>query len=303
MRSATPGEQSAFLRALLIGALIYAIIVATKTAEVWDVKSFNWTRFGVGVSNIRQVGFYGITLVGLSIGLLANKAASRPEKLLAFAALFAGFCLLLGNGGRSGFGGGLVAVVAVLIFAAPGSRQRLAEITGLAILCALPIGMLHWPSPLLGLANLYSRTLVMENVENFDSSRLLFWKETFERFLDRPAFGYGEDQFRELVQVARRGFNHPHNSVLQFLFQWGLVGTSLLTLAFIDFPARAIKASRERPDIMLPAIGPVAGLLAMSLLEGSLYHTYPIMIIIVCTATIYTVSEPLKTGPQSRISG
>ena len=122
------------------------------------------------------------------------------------------------------------------------------------------------------------------------------WESTFQTFLQRPIFGFGESQFKVVVPAALNQYNHPHNSILQFMLQWGLVGVACLAVLTAPILWKVVQLSRQRPDESLPAFFVLAGLLIFSLYEGSLYHVYPVMMVVVALCFVLGKSE-------SRING
>jgi O-antigen ligase len=124
------------------------------------------------------------------------------------------------------------------------------------------------------------------------------WLATLDGIAASPWIGHGEDQF-----VSERGawfYNHPHNSVLQFLYQWGIIGTAFALTIVGPIIANYRKAARTFPEAALPAIGALTGLLLMSLLEGSLYHVFPLMVVIICLAVLASVQQDGAGGSPAR---
>jgi O-antigen ligase len=123
------------------------------------------------------------------------------------------------------------------------------------------------------------------------SGRVKMWLGTIQSIFDHPIFGIGESQFRVLVPASGWAYNHPHNIVLQVALQWGLVGAACY------FPIGAIilvhfqRTARRMGTAALPAYLTVMSLLVYSMYEGTLYHPYPIAMMLVGIAWVIS-SEP-----------
>ena len=120
--------------------------------------------------------------------------------------------------------------------------------------------------------------------DTVDSDRLLLWRLGLERWADSPLLGWGTGSFHWEVDS---GFPHtqPHNVIVQFLLNWGIVGA----IPAFWLIARAIRTAHNSalafPE-MLPLLGMAYALLVQSLLEGMLHYPRFIMAIIVLLALV-----------------
>lgn len=115
------------------------------------------------------------------------------------------------------------------------------------------------------------------------SGRLTLWANALRVAAEYPLLGSGAGSSWWLVEV--QGFYHvqPHNAVVQFLLNWGLVPTipALALLAGATWHAHRI-ARRVRE--LLPVILMLDCLLAMSLFDGMLHFAQFVMLIFGCLA-------------------
>ena len=125
------------------------------------------------------------------------------------------------------------------------------------------------------------------------------WENTFQAILQRPIFGFGESQFRLVVPAAKGMYNHPHNSILQLMLQWGLAGTLFMLVLIVPLFWKFVQMSRDRQEESLPALFVLAGLLIFSLYEGSLYHVYPVMMVVLALTFVLGRPGPTLPGRQS----
>ena len=278
-----------FLIAMAIGILYevaggYALAIAAR-----NTVGANWVNFPAGTTHVRQLGFYGIALSGLCAGLLST-AAKRRGRFIYFVLAVIGFAWTDLSGGRAAFAAGLAGCMLVATLA-PAERKRTSALYLLtAFFLAMPLSLIYVPDPLWwGLPSILGRLFGFHSAMEFTTGRLFWWMGAWRGFLASPMIGHGEGQF--LYEVGDGRWNHPHNSILQFLYQWGLIGTTSVMVIAAPIVASIGRAVREMPDVALPATGALAGLLLMSLLEGSLYHGFPVMVVVVCLAILASVSN------------
>lgn len=271
-------RQKGFLYCAAAGVGLFGVVFTVVILAELNNPDFDWVGVGIGITNIRQLGFYGITLVGIALGL---GAVSRgwPWWFAALSTAF-GFWLTIVSGSRVAFVAAVIAGIVVGVVGARKQRASLAMLVTLALVTAIPTSYLLVPHESWGFDRIMDRSFTGDNVNAYTSGRLAIWKETWAAILESPLVGHGEGQFRSQVASAGNGLNHPHNALLQFLYQWGFIGTAALALML----ASTVRNLRNHTwtDVRLASIGTATGLLAMAMLEGSLYHTYPVMIVILC---------------------
>jgi O-antigen ligase len=167
-----------------------------------------------------------------------------------------------------------------------------------SVLLGLCLGSLHRvPNPLFGPLRLW----MSSKGNNPDSGRLEIWFSTLRMVRQSPWFGFGESQFHLLVAEAAGQFYHPHNWPLQILFQWGVIG-AICYFALAAFVLHKFYGSiRIVGAAALPAFLVATSLLVYSLYEGTLYHPYPIsMLIVAITWTLACGKQPLACGMEAR---
>ena len=290
-------RQDHLYLAIALGAFGYAVIAIVCVITARGSPGFDWTYFGLGVSHVRQIGFYGLTLIGIAAGLVANRSGvARP--ILLVALLFAGWFLVGWSGGRAAFGAA-VASSALLLFLAGADRRRAFRLFMACALGGLLLSQATAPAPGWGAGTILKRSVPADK-HDFSSGRTIVWQETWQRIQDRPVIGHGQGQFIYEVRVIPMLINHPHNATLQFLYQWGFAGTLAIILTLLSSCLMILRAAGERIRPALPGIGAFSGLVLMSQLEGSLYHAFPLMIVVICLALIASTARAgASPSPQS----
>jgi len=120
----------------------------------------------------------------------------------------------------------------------------------------------------LGLLNAVERTTAAGTVSELSSTRIDFWRASARHAFESPLTGLGPDAYRYLTP-SLDGLQ-PHNVLLQWLLDFGLLGTFPL----VALTALALHRGWRRET--LHTIGPWSAVLTASLLagmlDGNLYH-------------------------------
>ena len=122
-------------------------------------------------------------------------------------------------------------------------------------------------------------------LDTFD--RIELWKYGYIIFLESPYFGKGPGGF---VVAAYNDFytqksygnmlinnsfthNHPHNFIIQFMVEWGIVGTSLIFMLLITLCIRSLKNffKFKNNNLLIPGLS-IIGLISHGLVDGALFH-------------------------------
>ncbi|MHA6317010.1 O-antigen ligase family protein [Altererythrobacter sp. CAU 1778] len=272
------------LHAMWLGALLYICVLVPYAWVRAADPAFDWIAFGLAVTNLRQTAFYAIPLVTIAGGFAHFAATGRGRGTL-YVAQAAGFGLAAFSGGRAAFAACLIAAGAGAVLAG-GRRLRNLLLTTLAATAGAAATIVLSPDGSTGWGRIFAKGMTESKTQSVMSGREAFWAETATRIADHPWFGHGEGQFRHVVAVAEQSYNHPHNSVLQFLFQWGVVGTLAVALMLLPtllaLPAK-LKAERR---LAVPCISLVLAMAMMSMFEGSFFHVYPSLLTVICLAIL-----------------
>jgi O-antigen ligase len=255
---------------------------------LWNMgrTDFPWTRFGVGVTNIRHFGYIALALTGISVGLWLNAAKGRAEVMPA-TLFFLGAFLLMWSGGRGAFIA-LLVQLAVLLAIAPTDRRIAFGLRLLGVLTvATLLAGLYIPVKHFGPLNIFLRldTGAMPG-EEYMTGRAEIWRQTAALIPEHLWFGYGEAQFRLVVPAARGFYNHPHNLPLQLLMQWGVIGTALLAVLLARIGWKALPLLKTPSDLTYPCVAVITGLLAVSMVDGPFFYPLPTMLFLLALAVL-----------------
>lgn len=294
LRTSWHGLRRPMLIALAIGAALQAVVSWGLALSVRSMPDFDWLHFGAGVTHVRQLGFCGLSLSGLAAGLYAT-ATDRKARFAYFVLLVLGFAWTDLSGGRASIGAALVGAAAVVLLSPRAQWARLALAFLAAMLIAAPLSLLAMAAtPYIlkerwGLYTAWVKLIGEAGTDDFSSRRTELWVQTIAAIRQSPLFGHGEGQFRSLVPATLGRLNHPHNSILQFLYQWGIVGSAFLAMMVVPTLLSGWRAARADGGVVLPAAGAIVGLGAMSMLDGPLNYPFPVMVVIIGLTMIASV--------------
>ncbi|PMO51297.1 hypothetical protein BCT07_06295 [Vibrio breoganii] len=128
-----------------------------------------------------------------------------------------------------------------------------------------------------------------ESIDEFGGSRVQMWYEAFIMFTEQPWFGYGPGTYRFLSDFGlNNGFNHPHNFILQILFEFGAVGLVCLGCYLTALGGKSLKLMSKVKDESLDlSIIMIGGLIIHGLVSGPLFHAQPVMIIVFLISYVF----------------
>lgn len=263
--------------ALLGGAVLYvAILIAFVTAIAQPLR-FDWLHFGLGVVNIRHVGFYAMVGSALALGIAATE--SRPGRYW-LAVVAAALCCaeFFWSGSRAPIAVLCISCIAGMVLVPALRTPRLPLALAIANAGGAAISLLHTP-PLgnYGIARMLA-TGGAATMDGVASGRIELWRGSIHTMLARP-FGYGEGQFIRVVPEAQEILHHPHNVLLQALVQWGMVGAALLTVLAAVLWWRVFRGVRDSGIQAAPPFLAINAFLLYAMVDGIFFFVYPAMIL------------------------
>ncbi len=234
-------------------------------------------------SNIRHTGF--LFLISLSILIPFTFEKSSKKIWLVFYIPLLSFLITLN--GRASFIALFIAFITYYIISL--KFKKTVSIFKIAT---------AWISSYL-IAQIYKIDNDVFNRLNFSDStnissiqiRMDMYIDTFNHFLDRISIGYGPNAFALLQDTIEH--YHPHNFLLQFLLEWGAIGTTLIILYFIIILFNPKIISKKIYTNYLSIFASYLGIITLlinSLFSGSLYFGQPVFYFILLSSIIYSNS-------------
>lgn len=259
-------------RIVLIGVSSGAALGCVAVWLTWSVRSSGavFPFYGHG----RIFGLHMLVGTMTSLVLLQAAPNHRLEKFAIGVMAVLTFGGLLWAGGRAPMAGFGVGLVIWIWRSQRKDRTSIARYAGIAFILGLGLSLLQWsPDKQIGWWTAVERTAAATSVNELSSTRLDFWKTTWEAILDRPWLGHGADAYRFLT--PKLDGDQPHNWVLQFLLDFGVFGAIAGGVWLVRQMARGlVRHSENWPDesLFLGAASTLAACLVTGLLDGVLYH-------------------------------
>ncbi len=266
------------LVAFCLTFLIHLPLLAIVYAQFFGDPGFNWKSGPMGFWHVRVWGMMLAGAAGAWIGLLLM---SRDRSLtLRLATLCLGvliWALLFWSGTR----GGVVSVVAAVALGAILFKPMRRTVPEAALVLVLGLGlslMVPPPSSSYGIANSVAETTAATTTDGVSAGRLTMWRTTFDYAMHHPLIGNGYDQMIALDMGRFAGFAQPHNSVMDMLLSFGVLGTVCLAALLLSLWWTVTSRQMKAPDpVGLGAITGLNALIVFSLFDGTLYHQDPLM--------------------------
>lgn len=249
----------------LMGVIVFIFAMLLLTwALLANPRAYNWIIDPPFFVNLRHLGHVVALLLPLGWALLLKPLSpprtqlEPPETIsllrILASTVFLSLCwaLVFWMGGRGAFlSCAAVSVLALLLTRPLSWRLRVMALVLPVLFGAWLAQLAHVDNPSMGL----ERTLGIAHAQqlsantNIDisSSRWEIWHQSLEQWQQSPIWGLGADWFKfALPVIGSDGMFHPHNSVVQWLSSYGLVGLALL-LATLGYGARQyVHALNER---------------------------------------------------------
>ncbi len=127
-----------------------------------------------------------------------------------------------------------------------------------------------------GLFGSIQRTVETDSINELSSNRLAVWKATFNPILENLWFGLGPQGY---YFMPGRVFGvQPHNVILQFLVEWGVIGSVSFIWLLLRLFIRGLRFNLQPKAVnpyTLSAGACICTLTLNALTDGLYYHTQP----------------------------
>ena len=235
-----------------------------------------------GFISIRLFGAWAGAVLALLLGLAwtsDRQGEGLPSWVYPAMALAAG--LVVWTGTRASVFGAIVALMGAAVATRGVAGRKFWIKTAVAIVVGTALTVLLLPShPNMGLL---FRPEAMQSADGFSSGRLELWTKSLAVAVDRPWLGHGMGSSWWLVSLGGHYHVQPHNALVQFLLNWGVVPTAAALFLLGSARWRIHGIVRRRPALLALAMM-LDFLLAASMLDGMLHFTRFVMLIAVLVA-------------------
>jgi O-antigen ligase len=221
-------------------ALLYG--VSSNGKLYWKFATHGGWIYGPYVNHNHYAGLMEM-LVPIPLVLSLTRLASSRTRAVAAAAA----AVMVGTIFLSGSRGGMLAIVAELIFLAVllvKQKRSVRTAIGVGVFLAIVVGLLAW----VGGAELSQRIASVNSSHSEISNgvRMSINRDGLKMFLKKPVLGWGLGTFPVVYPQFRTFYtnffvNEAHNDYLQLLVEMGLLGFATMLWFLVTLYARALK--------------------------------------------------------------
>ncbi|MBP7952485.1 MAG: O-antigen ligase family protein [Sphingorhabdus sp.] len=286
-----------WLQIITAGIIAYVAILAIFALTLPDPAQFPWTYRMPSATNIRQIANVIAIPAAAPTALILFGAASRRW---AYTALLFVILLFLSWSGSRGALLALAAATcaALLLFRHMPPVKSLLSIIG--AYCFAAAASLALPLPN-GSFGLYRFAEKIADSADVSSGRIDIWRNTLTEIANSPWLGHGSGHFNgNMRAIYGFDFNHPHNFILQFAYDWGILGALAAALMLALLGVAIFKRSAGRANLAgFAAMASFLTLMAIGLIDGALFYPLTIMMAAATLAPIFAAYPPPSVTPES----
>lgn len=270
------------------GVTIFAFVIITGVGSEYD-----WTSSLPGYAHIRHTGYIFAPAIAAGLASLAIWPKSQVKPHWALLVINTTAMLWLGSRGPAV---ALTVALIISVFLSQHLRNRMfwrRAGSGIATGSILSIIL---PAPTIGWFGAIQRFWNgMSDPSELSSGRTEVWLETIRLIAEQPWLGYGGFQFQQINTATEGFYKHPHNSPLQFIFDWGLLG-GVAMLLLLAFTYLHLVLSKQI-DSGLRTFGLLGAttMLAFSMLDGILFYNFTIAVTMIFLLLPLASVNPGKT--------
>jgi exopolysaccharide production protein ExoQ len=246
-------------------------------------KEIIWQLAVPGFVSVRLFGAFCGALLALFVGLILVEDREGRVGIANYVIVTLAAGLTIWSGTRAAVLGFVVAMTIILIMGTRPTWSMFARLVLCTVIAAVLATALNpYGSPDFMLYEYGD----MHSSESISGNRLSLWTTVFQAFLGSPIIGFGAGASAWTLPADVFPHIQPHNSVLEFLLSWGLVGAlpafGLVAMATI----RAHRIALRVPQAV-PFVAMLDCMLVMSLLDGMAHFAQHMMLIMISYAAIF----------------
>lgn len=302
-RCVQPSRLMEAWHGLVAGLAMMAVLIAIHF--LWlpatlrgHERQVDWALAIPGFISVRLFGAWAGAILAFLIGVAWRWNARAERQHLIYGGTALAFAMMIWTTTRAAVLAGVcVLPVAWLIAGPPRSRGFVTVlplyliVAGLSVLPLQPYG-----DP----AFTFFEASNLGSADQIVSGRLTIWALALKAAAIHPWLGTGAGSSWWLVTIGGTYTRHvqPHNALVQFLLNWGLLPTAAAVALLSRGTWQAhVAAHRHKP--MLPFVLMLDSLLIMSMFDGMLHFAQFVMLIVGCLALcLAKLSDPVVEGEQ-----
>lgn len=294
--SSSSFDTKRYFGVMMTGVFLYVAYILLIIAMIPDYAAFYWLGGLPSATNVRHIGNYVAILSIAAIGLFLF--AKNPNQWRILAVIFVVTAFLAWTGSRAAFVGLIVALpTAIYVVRRHVSATRigiLAATLSFAVLVTIPLPV---PNPSYGVIRMIVASDVRQS-SDISSSRTIVWQRTIAEIAKAPIIGHGAGRFLGNMDAKYRyDLDNPHNFILQFGYDWGILGLAVALLLLILGSVRLFKLPIISPLATFCAVSGLMLMLSIGMLEGMFYHPLKMLLASALIAPAFALARQKQTTP------
>ncbi|MCD6733189.1 MAG: O-antigen ligase family protein [Burkholderiaceae bacterium] len=272
----------------LVEALFYLVWIQSEPGAVF--------RRLPHFANIRHFAYHGFIAAACASSLFTMSRKLESTAFVLTAAALFGIVLL---GARGALLAWIVFAAFVLVF----HHRRLRFLAFCALALAVAAGAVHYLTEaglLQGVTSLFRRFETEEGGGFRIGDRIMLWADTLRTIAERPWLGFGPEGFLG-SRCCNSRVAQPHNFVLQFVLEFGLIGSGLMIFTAWAMVRACgglalIRANLSSDSGLLSLCAVLFGFMTYAMIDGLLYHAIPLTHFALFAALLFATMVRLAAG-------
>lgn len=272
------------LKILSAGAVIYVLVLAVFCILVPNPQDFQWVIRVPSATNIRQIGNNAGLLAIAPVALLL--AVNRRSSLWSAIAFVIILSFATWTGSRATLLGLFLGITGGLVIVRSFTTLKNIALAGAAACSSILLSLaLPVPDPSYGLFRLVKASGEQEDPS---SGRWELWAQTWQQISQSPWIGHGSGRYRDDMNLHYgTEWNHPHNFILQYLYDWGFVGGGIALILLAILGIAILQRTKAEPLTRFMAITAFCAICATAIIDSPLFHPLPITIALTLIAPAF----------------
>lgn len=262
-----------WLAIISMGAALYAGLLIVFAISVPNWNDFDWIGRMPSGTNIRQIGDKLALLAIAPLILVIFRTGKWRTAAFAVVILTIGF--VAWSGTRAGLLGVASGCLLATVLAWRG-LPKMGVIYGAMALCLGTAASLFFkvPSVAFGLI----RIVEASRGGDVSAGRTDIWLYAIGKIQENPWIGYGSGMFRKYLETdLGLAYNHPHNLILQFAFDWGVIATACFLTLWAILGWAIATAHNATPMHKFAALAGYGAISAIGMIDGVFYYPLPMV--------------------------
>jgi O-antigen ligase len=283
-------DNSRYVSAMTLCAILYIAYIAIVALIVPHPSTFPWEAALPSATSIRHIGNYVAILAIAAMGSFLF--ISGRYQWLNLVAVFFIVAFLGWTGCRAAFLGiGVALIISLIALRRHVSATRVGILAVTLVTATLAAAPFPAPGPAFGVVRMINASDARQS-HDISSLRIDVWQKTVHEIVAEPVFGHGAGRYSNNI-YDKYGYDidNPHNFVLQFAYDWGLIGLSLALILLTMIGISIYRLPIIFPISTFCAVSGFMLMLVIGMLEGMFYHPMKMLLVSALVAPAFGLAR------------